>query len=220
MTDVGRLALNLQQMCLLPLMLEEIGSGTVPFQMDKCLPFWQQTTGKPFACSSMGANIDNPSVTATDEHHATVALVPTPVVQQSFLAEKKTCRPKSVHFSDVSVRDYDRIIGDHPDVRHGVPMAIGWEYIEREATNIDEYENNRPHPFRGEKQMKMKPSLRRKILSKGFGFTKEEILTAERNSRRCHIRKVKQEARRKLVRQIMRTILLPKHSIRRAQGGI
>ena len=32
----------------------------------------------------------------------------------------------SVQFSDVSIREFERILGDHPGTREGLSLAIGW----------------------------------------------------------------------------------------------
>jgi hypothetical protein len=45
---------------------------------------------------------------------------------------------KNVHFSDVEVRIYNRILGDNPYVE--IPLSIGWKYTSEETLPVDEHE--------------------------------------------------------------------------------
>jgi hypothetical protein len=47
---------------------------------------------------------------------------------------------KSVSFSTVEVREYDRILGAHAHIP--VSLSIGWEYQQIEAIPVDDYEVN------------------------------------------------------------------------------
>ena len=86
-------------------------------------------------------------------------------------------RPKkSVSFASVHVREYNRILGDHPDVRVGPPISIGWEYTERSAQHIDDYEANR-HPSG---RLRLSSITRKNLLHNVFGIPEEEIRAAEK----------------------------------------
>jgi hypothetical protein len=50
---------------------------------------------------------------------------------------------KVVSFSNVSVREYSRVVGDNPCVSSGPPLAIGWKYNKRGKTDIDSFEEEK-----------------------------------------------------------------------------
>merc|ERR1712032_778697 len=68
--------------------------------------------------------------------------------------EKSRRRNSKVNFSNILIREYDIVIGDHPCCTMGCPLSLGWEYSDRKAvTTIDEYEANRP-PRRSRNNLK------------------------------------------------------------------
>lgn len=45
-----------------------------------------------------------------------------------------------ISFHQVTVRDYDMTLGDHPNVSYGPPISLGWHYHEYEPLDLNEYE--------------------------------------------------------------------------------
>ena len=83
------------------------------------------------------------------------------------------CR-KSVKFSSVEVRYYNRILGDNPACSMGPPLAIGWEYSEEQVMLIDQYEAERilsKSPI----HLTLTPAMRRNILHSQCGCTYSEM---------------------------------------------
>mmetsp|Transcript_27703 Transcript_27703/g.51554 ORF Transcript_27703/g.51554 Transcript_27703/m.51554 type:complete len:176 (-) Transcript_27703:199-726(-) len=104
--------------------------------------------------------------------------------------EKAASRRSTVRFSVVEIREFDRVIGDHPDTREGLSLSIGWDYSERDAVSLDEYEGDREYqPRRSKNDLKLTPRMKRKVMKRGFGVSKDEIEKAER--------KVEQKQRRR-----------------------
>mmetsp|Transcript_31396 Transcript_31396/g.66872 ORF Transcript_31396/g.66872 Transcript_31396/m.66872 type:complete len:256 (-) Transcript_31396:229-996(-) len=47
---------------------------------------------------------------------------------------------RHISFHQVTVRDYDMVLGDHPSCSYGPPVTLGWHYIEYEPLDLNEYE--------------------------------------------------------------------------------
>lgn len=97
-----------------------------------------------------------------------------------------------VGFDTVQIRVYNRIAGDHPDVRYGgPPLSIGWDYVEHEAMDIDQYEQEQQKQRQQEEAAssslprmhgvprRFTSGQRRDILRICFGIPFEEIQKAE-----------------------------------------
>ncbi|CAJ1946310.1 unnamed protein product [Cylindrotheca closterium] len=50
---------------------------------------------------------------------------------------------KSVRFTDIQIRDYERTVGDNPSCSSGPPICIGWAHGQTRFVNIDSYEHSR-----------------------------------------------------------------------------
>eukprot|EP00934_Nitzschia_sp_Nitz4_P001953 Nitzschia sp. Nitz4//scaffold7_size249615//126225//126833//NITZ4_001178-RA/size249615-processed-gene-0.143-mRNA-1//1//CDS//3329558445//1953//frame0 len=83
---------------------------------------------------------------------------------------------RHVSFGGVTVREYERVVGDHPDTKIGVPLAIGWAFVEREEKPLAKYEDERV--FKG--KLRMSSITRKNILHNVFGIPEEEIRVAEK----------------------------------------
>jgi len=94
----------------------------------------------------------------------------------------KTTPRRSVSFGPIHVRQYERIVGDHPETKVGVPLAIGWAYYEDErhpdGISIDRYESDRIQ--RG--KLRMSSITRKNMMLHVFGLDEEEIRMAEKRS--------------------------------------
>jgi hypothetical protein len=87
---------------------------------------------------------------------------------------------RKVQFSVVEVREYDRIIGDHPDVRVGPPLSISWNYEEREPMPLHEYELSRI----SKGNYRLSSITRKNLLLNVVGISEEEIRNAEQEVQR------------------------------------
>ncbi len=82
-----------------------------------------------------------------------------------------------VSFGPIHVREYERIVGDHPDTKVGVPLAIGWAYYDREsAVSIEKYEADRIQKG----NLRMSSITRKNLLHNVFGIPEEELRAAEK----------------------------------------
>jgi len=105
-------------------------------------------------------------------------------------------KERSVSFGLVHVRQYERIVGDHPETKVGVPLSLGWAYNEDDrhpdGIPIDCYECDRIRKV----HVRMSSITRKNMLMHVFGVPKEEILIAEERS--TNLRKQREKSRRQL----------------------
>jgi len=83
---------------------------------------------------------------------------------------------RRVSFGAIQVREYERVVGDHPDTRIGVPLSIGWGYIEHDMIPIEKYESERS----SKGNLRMSSITRKNILHNVFGIPEEELRDAEK----------------------------------------
>ena len=83
---------------------------------------------------------------------------------------------RKVSFGDIHIREYERIVGDHPDTRIGVPLAIGWGFVELDPKSVDEYESAKSDTI----FLRMSSITRKNILHNVFGIPEEELRAAEK----------------------------------------
>mmetsp|Transcript_54940 Transcript_54940/g.81771 ORF Transcript_54940/g.81771 Transcript_54940/m.81771 type:complete len:241 (+) Transcript_54940:137-859(+) len=96
------------------------------------------------------------------------------------LGSSKNTTRRSVRFSDVTVREYGMVIGDHPCCSYGPPVTLGWDYEENEAVSLDDFECKRRRTLR---QMILS-YYRRKDLLQLAGASREEIKQATKFANR------------------------------------
>jgi hypothetical protein len=109
-------------------------------------------------------------------------------VTQSEEDESSSSR-KAVRFGSIEQREYNRIVGDHPEVRVGPPITFSWEFGELQPTTVDEYERQRierqsQQRFYGLRRMSS--ITRKNMLRTLFEVSEDEILAAEREVQRIH----------------------------------
>lgn len=81
-----------------------------------------------------------------------------------------------VSFGAIHVREFERVIGDHPECKIGVPISLGWGYHQTEPVSIEQYENDQVSKFKG----RMSSITRKNILHNVYGYSEEEIRRAEK----------------------------------------
>jgi len=99
-------------------------------------------------------------------------------------ASSNTRERRSVSFGPIHVRQYERIVGDHPDTKVGVPLSIGWGYYEDDnypdGVSIERYESDRIRKGK----MRMSSITRKNLLLNVFGLPEKEVLLAEKRSKK------------------------------------
>ena len=83
---------------------------------------------------------------------------------------------RRVSFGPIHVREYERIIGDHPLTKVGVPLSLGWGYVEKDKVPIGQYESDRIRKG----NLRMSSITRKNILHNVFGYSENELRDAEK----------------------------------------
>jgi len=112
-------------------------------------------------------------------------------VTQNDTPSDNSRRRRSVSFGPIHVRQYERIIGDHPDTKVGVPLSIGWSYCEDESVSIERYEADRIRKGK----LRMSSITRKNMLLNVFGLPEKEILQAEQRSKKLRKQRERGAAR-------------------------
>jgi hypothetical protein len=97
---------------------------------------------------------------------------------------------KSVSFDSVTVREYNRVIGDHPEVKVGPPVSLGWEYLQLPEQSLEEYHESKPE----RRSLRLSSITRKNLLLNVFGYSEEEIRAAEKEVQ--VIRKKREQSRK------------------------
>lgn len=94
---------------------------------------------------------------------------------------------RRVSFGGIEVREFERVVGDHPDTKIGVPLSIGWAYVQRKSLPIDKYESERV----AKGNLRMSSITRKNLLHNVFGIPEEELRAAEKE-----VQKIKKSRQR------------------------
>ena len=98
--------------------------------------------------------------------------------------QQSAARRSVVTFGSIQVREYNRIVGDHPDVKVGPPISIGWDFVEHDALPLEDYESTRTRRF----VRRLSSITRKNMLEHVFGIPAEEIAAAERENQKIRQR--------------------------------
>lgn len=103
----------------------------------------------------------------------------TSTTEFSSSSDENSSKPKRVSFGAIHVREHERIIGDHPETKIGVPLSLGWGYFDKTSVPIDQYEDDRV--LKG--NFRMSSITRKRILHTVYGIPEDEIRAAEKEVR-------------------------------------
>lgn len=116
----------------------------------------------------------------------------------SVRTRSSTSTKKSISFSTVSIRLYERILVENPATIKGVSIGIGWRYASKPAQDITKYEYASGNTTKQSAQLVIGPDAREALLL-DLGYTKKELATAlrsinkARNQRRQTVQNLKAE---------------------------
>jgi len=83
---------------------------------------------------------------------------------------------KAVSFTNLEIRSYPYILGDHPECKFGAPVTLGWEHFHQNETTIDLYETTKG-PKRAYCQLLI-PAYDRRQMLLAKGISRQDIREA------------------------------------------
>ena len=86
---------------------------------------------------------------------------------------------RNVSFTDISVREYDVELSDHPSCSYGPGLGLGWDYQEREPTTVEDYEITRS-PRRNAHELVLSYNARKHRLKQSKKYNKQVIAAVEK----------------------------------------
>lgn len=135
--------------------------------------------------------------------------------RSSILSKEKKKKVRSqnrVQFSEVFVRQYERILDDNPACRFGLSVGIGWRFAEASAQSVDEWEGSRRR--KSTKSQLILSRNKRELLVRSLGYTDTDIAAAMRE-----INKVKSNRRQTVnnlgLQQLEETVESAKRRVKR-----
>lgn len=81
---------------------------------------------------------------------------------------------RSIKFKALTMREYEIVLGNHPNCSDGPALSIGWSYNTRGPIDINRYEKSMEGMRRTRAQMLI-PRKHREYLLQDFGFSSTDI---------------------------------------------
>merc|ERR1711933_69355 len=119
--------------------------------------------------------------------------------ESSCSSDEGSSEGKNVSFGAIHIREHERIIGDHPQTKIGVPLSLGWGYYDNDSLPIEQYESERVPKG----NLRVSSIARKRILHSVYGIPEEEIRAAEKEVQIISARneKARKSAEKKLNRK-------------------
>jgi hypothetical protein len=91
-------------------------------------------------------------------------------------SDSTTSLKRNVSFSSLEVREYNIALSDHPSCSYGPPIQLGWDYRQKEAVQVEDYEETRSQqPRRGRHELVLSYNVRRHLLLKRAGYSDQDL---------------------------------------------
>ena len=87
---------------------------------------------------------------------------------------------RNITLMDVHIREHERVAGDNPCVTSGVPLSIGWGYVQHKPIPLDLYEKSKG-PSRDKIEMMVPAAIRKSILRDEFDVSVKDLNEAIKN---------------------------------------
>ena len=130
-----------------------------------------------FVCTHHGAFSYGPANETTSTRGLKPSLKRTMVERHAGLDTGMSDEKRSVRFGTLETRVYSIALSDHPSCSFGPPISLGWEYQEKGAILVEQFEEQRS-PRRNMEQMALSCRARKYLLVRRAGYSKRELKAA------------------------------------------
>jgi hypothetical protein len=103
----------------------------------------------------------------------------TPTTTTTAMTTKE--RVVRVHFGEILIRYYERIIDDNPSCIDGPPIGIGWQYHAYGSYSVNEWEELRGPRRKSQHLVLIRPE--RELMLQNLGYTAQDIAKVIRSTR-------------------------------------
>jgi hypothetical protein len=91
-------------------------------------------------------------------------------------SESSSSLKRTVSFSSLEVREYNIALSDHPSCSYGPPIQLGWDYRQKKAVQVEDYEEVKlQQPRRSRHDMVLSYNVRRYLLLKRAGYSSQDL---------------------------------------------
>ena len=118
---------------------------------------------------------DGSQIKPVTKRHSSIVSANTSV--ESGLSTLSAPVKRTISFSNVHIREHERIAGDNPCVTSGVPLSIGWGSVQHPPIDLDRYEKSKG-PSRDKIEMMVPAAIRKEMLRDEFGVSIKELNAA------------------------------------------
>ena len=136
---------------------------------------------------------DNRKISPVDEklpplpfsNSSDIALLSESSMDLSSKGSKKMDR--TVSFTSVDVREYDRTVGENPSCRSGPPLSLDWSYAKKyeKPKSLDEYETEREgERVQSMQKLHVNKYRRKNLLSFNWDKSEEEMKSARKETKK------------------------------------
>jgi hypothetical protein len=87
---------------------------------------------------------------------------------------------RTVSFSSLEVREFSIALSDHPSCSYGPPIQLGWDYRQKKAVQVEDYEEAKlQQPRRSRRNMVLSYDVRRYLLLERAGYSEQDLEEAK-----------------------------------------
>eukprot|EP00521_Asterionellopsis_glacialis_P004404 CAMPEP_0195264234 /NCGR_PEP_ID=MMETSP0706-20130129/10744_1 /TAXON_ID=33640 /ORGANISM="Asterionellopsis glacialis, Strain CCMP134" /LENGTH=206 /DNA_ID=CAMNT_0040318497 /DNA_START=35 /DNA_END=655 /DNA_ORIENTATION=- len=115
--------------------------------------------------NSQSPSCESDSIMEASNHSSRSLLRNDPTKSHQETDRTHSCQQelKCVSFEKVFIRSYDRVIGDHPCCRSGLPISFGWEVLGEETWDFEDYQEKKHRSSASKSSFWLSPKARENL---------------------------------------------------------